>query len=276
VRAVAGQRRGERTRSPAAPAADRALQQGFAVGGVLLVLLVVVKAVRVAHMDLTTAQALLTHGDVPGVVTGILLLFFPALVPLALLVAGAGLAAWFRGLPRAPARESRRGRIAALLAAVATVGALLLVMFVAVPAAAWQYPLAVGGFMGAAYAGDRLAARFTRRRRAAAMPDWLALPVLVVIASYILSPVFLTLFNDSVWLPPERLRLEGRPAVTAYEIGSNDRRVLFLLEDTRAVVAVVPDDIVDQQPCRLERYVNSRPSLYDRWRGAPPPATAPC
>jgi hypothetical protein len=56
------------------------LQHVVAFGGALLVVAVVTKALRVAHMDLTTAQVLLVNGNVASVVSGVLLLFFPALI----------------------------------------------------------------------------------------------------------------------------------------------------------------------------------------------------
>ncbi len=114
-------------------------------------------------------------------------------------------------------------------------------------------------------------------RAASHAPEFKGLrPFFVPYAVVVFFVVFSALFNDVVWLPPERVRIGNSQAVIAYEISRNDDRVLLLLDETRRVRSVSPDRIASQQPCRLTGLVNSSFSLWVIMSGEAEPGSPVC
>jgi hypothetical protein len=250
------------------------IQHVAAFSGALLVVAVVTKALRVAHMDLTTAQVLLVNGDVVGVLSGMLLLFFPAFVTFGL-VAAIALLLLTPIAPSSSRLKANRGILIGL-----NVGLLGLAVL-AVPAdALWQILLLIGiGLVSAAPVillrrrmrrGKRQTRTSKPRRRT------VRLILFTVWTAIAFIPLLALVFNDVVWLPPERVAISGADPIVAYEITRNDDRVLFLLEATRQVRAVPPDAVTTQQPCRLTTLLNSRPSIYALLNGEDRPRTRAC
>jgi hypothetical protein len=265
----------------------------FAISGALLVIAVVVKALRVAHMDLTTAQMLLVNGNVASVISGVLLLFFPGFVSLGLVLClAAFLQSW-------PLRRGRWGRLATsrLVWLAALFSVFLVLAALAVPARTLTIAAAaVGGLLAfeLALLLGRTAFAWMRRRRGGVAEDGVKnrpkpapkasavaglfglVLALAIITALLAMPVAATIFNDVVWLPSERVQLYGQSSVVAYEISRSEGRVLLLLDETRQVVAVPEDQIRYQQPCRLSNLLNSEPSLWDLATHAPGPRTLVC
>lgn len=253
------------------------LEHIVAFSGALLVVLVVTKALRVAHMDLTTAQVLLVNGNVASVISGVMLLLFPALIFVALL--GALFLLTLSALSDtigaveggAPVRIN-------LLLPVATV--LLALALIAVPASVLLQSLTLAGIgivpgvlIGYFQARRRDSAQGAKRSTTKKLSLRLAY-FIWTFAAFV--PVIGAVLNDVAWLPPERLKIDHERPFVAYEISRNDDRVLLLLHDTRRVKSVNPDDIASQQPCRLTELINSGPSVWALVFEEGAPATPAC
>jgi hypothetical protein len=249
------------------------VQHLVAFSGALIIIAVVTKSLRVSHMDLTSAQLLLVNENVTSVVTGILLLFFPALISIALLGASLLLAVSFfvkaGSIPLS--REILLGATVVLMA----------IAIIAVPAGSLLRFL-LGGVVGLVlgFGSSWVRRRFRRgsgERTSHRAPSIVGRRISSSIFALVaFVPILTVLFNDVAWLPPDRLQVVRQEAVTAYEISRNDERVLFLFDETRQVEAVKPDQIVSQQPCRLTGLLNSRASLWSLVTDETPPRTPPC
>ena len=262
------------------------LQHAATFSGLLLVLVVVIKTIRVAHMDLTTALMLTAHGSISATITGMLLLIFPAFVPALLALALLNTIVTVRRLMKQPPSRAPAAAVTRLLLSVVLLVVAAFLMIYAVPAKSFSFLILAGFIVYGHYVGDRMANFVIRRtpivrwlmpnRRKHLLFGW-SVGTLAATGLFVLAPVALTVFSDAVWLPPERLVRRGQPeAVVVYEVSSSDRRILYLHESDRTIFAVAPEDVTEQQPCRLLGYINSEPSLYDKWVEAPAAATSQC
>lgn len=293
------------------PVNESPIQHLVAFSGALLVIAVVVKSLRVAHMDLTTAQELVVNGNVANIVSGVLLLFFPGMVLLGLMTC-AGLlvldlltvrsrhrrTTQTEVAPRTRRRVSprrqrglfplrRRGPLV-LYGVILTVLAIFAIPAVFLRAALLVILLGVASTVviyGVLDSIAALASRISKGKRTdkvnamasvrKSMRRSLTVGLTISSAVYFLF-ILVQVFNDAVWLPAEHVRIDGSPTAVAYEISRNDERVLLLFDETRRVRSVTPDQIKFQQPCRLTRLANSSPSLWDIVAGRPTPGSPRC
>lgn len=283
---VAGARRRRVGRRPDDGQGWTWAQRLLALGGVLLPAVVAIKVLQVSHMDLTTAQVLVTSTPTATILVGMLLLFFPAVPPLVLFVT------WrlLKGRRSLPAHDPRRGSTGHL--SVLAVAAVALVLMVTTVPLSFLLLVAAGGvglagerLLGVAvtWVGGKMPARRRSRPKAIrsrrssrfTMPHWVAEIFLVALLVAATAPLVIQIFNDAVWLAPLQVVARSGEQFVGYEVSSTDTRVTILREDDRRIVFLPPDG-AHVQPCRLTWLMNSERSLWGHITHEGPPATPLC
>lgn len=288
---MAGQRRrpsnatGDRRLEDIARTAGSAWPHAAAVAAASLVVLVPLKVLRVAHGNVSTALAVSQSADKSVVLAGSLVLLTPLLLAGAVLVT-AYLAA--RCLRSVRAAGVAGGGTLSGHTKMATRHLLWLTAPLAVQlwllAAVCPWPSACFTVLLAALIalvtilrpiratapgpGHRWLLRLSPARLAAGAFGTLLLTGLLAV-----DPVLSPLLEDTVWLPPHRLEVQGS-TVVGYVLEQDDRQIILLAEDTRVVLQLPRADVTSDVLCDLQP-VDSR-SAWDLLRTRPLGRLQPC
>jgi hypothetical protein len=71
----------------------------------------------------------------------------------------------------------------------------------------------------------------------------------LMVSAVLLFGVWTTLFNESVWLPSERLVFRNEAPITGYILKTSDAHVVVLRDDPRIVVERPAPDLLDRKFC---------------------------
>ena len=290
-RSIAGERsptQHETTRPPKDQSGGDLTQHLLAFGGVLVLVAVATKILRVSHLDLTSALMLASQESPTTIALGVLLLFFPVIPTACLLIIWQELRR-----RRSQTKEGRvQGSVGYLLLFVA---AALMVTLMMTAVSAKLVVLALGvpvGLLGAGLLRTGLTwarAKFARKVPAGkvsprsprisrgSLPTTLVDVLVILFFLAAAWPITTVLFNDAVWLPAMQVTMETPDiGFVGYEITSTDQQLTFLRDDDRRVVMVDRKQITSMEPCRLMDLANTGPSVLALVTGARQPNTSAC
>lgn len=290
-RAIAGQRsptRHEATGPPQDQSDSDLTRHLLAFSGVLVLVAVATKILRVSHLDLTSALTLASQGSPTTIALGVLLLFFPVIPAFSLIFIWEGLRR-----RRSQTKEGRaQGSLGYLLLFV---GAALMIALMVTAVSAKLVVLALGVPVGYAVAGllrtshtwgqakraRRVLARNVTHRplgtSSVSIPTTVVDVLIILICLAGIGPIAAVLFNDAVWLPAVQVTMK-KPDLgfVGYEITSTDQQMTLLREDDRRVVIIDRKQIISMEPCRLANLANGGQSVLGLVTGARQPSTSVC
>lgn len=266
-------------RSPFPTAAVRiVVRHAGVIAALAIALLVPAKLLRVAHGDLPTALAVLNASDKTTIVTGLLLLSMPVLVAgcwAALVAVSAGELGVLRNTHTSPDRARQALAWLALLGLPAGVVVWLLLAVCPWPVAA----LTLGATVPLGWWEHR-----TRRRRRDGPPGRIAraltaeapsaaaglgvMAISCVLALLIADVVLSGPLNDTMWLPPEKLRRADGTVQVGYVLSRDSDTVVVLLDEDRRVERLAAADLRHEQLCRPALIGDGR-SVWDISRQRP-------
>lgn len=191
-------------------------------------LLVVLLVLSAARFDVATATAIASYSSTSVVSVATLAIFVPVLTMVALFAVIA-----VQILDRPLGAPVRRG-------SYAVVNALRVLLAAMTPWPVWL------GFM--LFSFIPILVDGHARRRGSLPPRLLPVYGLAVFFSGL--SLVLVVSAGPVWLPPERLVLEGGTATTGYVLASEDDELVVLWARDRRVERIAADAVQDRQVCR--------------------------
>lgn len=290
-RSIAGERSSTR-HAPTFPPTHQSswdlTQHLMAFGGVLVLVAVATKILRVSHLDLTSALMLASQGSPTTIALGVLLLFFPIIPPICLYIIWEELRR-----RRSQAKKGQaQGSVGYILLFVA---AALMIALLLAAVSAYLALIALAGLLGIWGAGllgtgHRWArAKYARRVSAGTVttrptqtsrfkiPKALAEVLMILICLAGAGPIAAQVFNDAVWLPAMQVTMKTPDiGFVGYEITSTDQQLTFLRDDDRRVVIIDRKKFMSMEPCRLVNLANTGPSVLALVTGARQPNTSNC
>jgi hypothetical protein len=250
----------------------------LAFSGLAILGAVGVKIIRVSHQDLATALTVATQSSPSTILLGSVLLFFPALAPMALML---GFVVT-RRLMKTVRQNREAHRAPLVLVGYLFVAMMIVVCAIAVPATYVVAVLLFGACNRLLHVIQSVLRKRlpVRARTKPAHPHRAALLGEVVLVGLLvvgLAPIVYAAANDVVWLPSLELKVRGqRSAFVGYEISATSSRVTILRDSDRQVVFIDPKDITSERPCELRNLVNNQRSLWSVLVRAPAPGTPKC